>query len=401
MDDLENFRNDTRSWLLENCPPSLVGAPFSELDGTWGGKRCRFANPALKTWLERMGAKGWTAPAWPSEYGGGGLTGEQAKVLAQEMASLKLPPALIGFGLTMIGPTLLRYGTEEQKKEHLPKIVRGEIRWCQGYSEPGSGSDLASLQTKAVRDGDDFIINGQKVWTSYADQADWIFALVRSDPDAKKQEGISFLLIDMESPGVSVKPILLISGKSPFCETFFDDVRVPVKNVVSQINAGWTVAKALLGHERSMIADAFGGGSGARNKSKQGRLVDLADRYVGRKGGRIADSSLRDEIVRSEMDTRAFGLTVQRVRDAAKAGQQPGPESSLFKIYATEVNMRRHELMVKIMGPQALGWEGPGFEQDELDLTRDWLRSRGNSIEGGTSEIQLNIIAKRVLGLPD
>ena len=277
MADLEKFRSETRSWLRENCPPSLVGISIGELDGTWGGKKWQFPNPDLKTWLTVMGDKGWTAPTWPSEYGGGGLTGPEAKVLAQEMASLKLPPALIGFGLTMIGPTLVRFGTEEQKKEHLPKIVRGEIRWCQGYSEPGSGSDLASLQTKALRDGDDFIITGQKVWTSYADQADWIFALVRSDPDVKKQEGITFILIDMESPGVSVKPILLISGKSPFCETFFDKVRVPVANVVHDINAGWTVAKALLGHERSMIADAFGGGSGTRGTSQRGRRVDMAD----------------------------------------------------------------------------------------------------------------------------
>ena len=402
MATIDEFRSETRAWLQDHCPPGVIGEASTQLDGTWGGRKWKFSNPDMKSWLEVMSAKGWTAPTWPVEYGGGGLSSEEAKVLSQEMASLKIPPALIGFGLTMIGPTLLRFGTEEQKQQHLPKIVRGEIRWCQGYSEPGAGSDLASLQTRAVREGDDFLISGQKVWTSYADEADWIFALVRTDPEAKKQEGITFLLIDMDAPGVSVKPILLISGKSPFCETFFDNVRVPVANVINQIDNGWTVAKALLGHERSMIADAFGGGSGSRTKSTRGRMVDMADRYVGSQSdGRIKDAAIRDEIVRCEMDTRAFGLTVQRARDAAKAGQQPGPESSLFKIYATEVNQRRHEAMVKIMGPQALGWEGPGFEADEIDLTREWLRSRGNSIEGGTSEVQLNIIAKRVLGLPD
>jgi alkylation response protein AidB-like acyl-CoA dehydrogenase len=299
----------------------------------------------------------------------------------------------------MIGPTLLRFGTEAQKKEHLTKITRGEIRWCQGYSEPGAGSDLASLQTRAVRDGDHFVISGQKVWTSYADQADWIFALVRTDPDAKKQEGITFILIDMESPGVSVKPILLISGKSPFCETYFDEVRVPVENVVSEINAGWTVAKALLGHERSMIAGTFGGASGARRKKS--RFLELAEQYVGLDAeGRVADPVLRNDIAQSEMDTKAFGLTVQRSTDAAKAGHQPGPESSMFKVYATETNMRRHEVMVRLMGPQATGWEGPGYDEAETELVKAWLRTRGNSIEGGTSEIQLNIIAKRVLGLP-
>jgi alkylation response protein AidB-like acyl-CoA dehydrogenase len=399
--DLDVFRKETRSWLEANAPRSVMGMAFTEIDGSWGGKRAKFANSDMKTWLEVMGERGWTAPTWPSEYGGGGLSREEAKVLAQEMASLRLPPALVGFGLTMIGPTLLQYGTEEQKREHLPKICRGEIRWCQGYSEPGAGSDLASLQTRAVREGDDFVITGTKVWTSYADEADWIFCLVRTQPDAKKQEGITFILIDMESPGVSVSPIQLISGKSPFCETHLESVRVPVSNVISEINGGWTVAKALLGHERSMIADVFGGGAQGGKRSKRGRLVDLAAQYLGERDGALADPLVRDEIAQGEMDTRAFGLTVQRSRDAAKAGVLPGAEASMFKIYGTELNQRRHELMMRIVGPQGLGWEGPGFDEDELDLTRNWLRSRGNSIEGGTSEVQLNIIAKRVLGLPD
>ena len=403
MSDLETFRREARSWLESNAPKAIVGLDASELEGTWGGRKATYPIPELKTWLDVMAGKGWTAPTWPTEYGGGGLSNAEAKVLSEEMRALKLPPPLIGFGLSMIGPTLLRFGNEEQKKEHLPKICRGEIRWCQGYSEPGSGSDLASLQTKAERDGDHFIINGTKVWTSYADQADWIFALVRSDPNApKKQEGITFILIDMDDPGVTVSPILLISGKSPFCETHFKDVRVPVKNVVHEIGAGWTVAKALLGHERTMIADAFGGsGMKPRKGSERSFLSDLAVRYVGEREGRVADPVTRDQVAAMEMDAKAFGLTVQRTRDAARAGHQPGSESSMFKVYGTELNMRRYELMVRILGPDALGWEGPGFDEDELSVTREWLRSRGNSIEGGTSEIQLNIIAKRVLGLPD
>lgn len=397
MSDLETFRRDTRAWLEENAPSSLRGLGNDPLHGVWGGRKWQWSHPDQKTWLERAVARGFTAPTWPREYGGAGLSGEQAKILSQEMARLRLPQPLIGFGLTMIGPTLLRFGNEEQKREHLPKIVRGEIRWCQGYSEPGAGSDLASLQCRAIPDGDDFIVNGTKIWTSYADQADWIFCLVRTKTEGKKQDGITFLLIDMETPGVSVSPIRLISGSSPFCETHFVDVRVPQRNVVNGVNNGWTVAKALLGHERSMIADAFGAGGGGR---RQG-LADLARGYLGADGGALPDAVLRDQIAQNEMDTRAFMLTVQRSRDAAKAGHQPGPESSLFKVYATELNQRRYELLMRIAGPQALGWEGPGFAAEELDRTREWLRSRANTIEGGTSEVQRNIIAKRVLGLPD
>ena len=401
MAELDEFRAQTRQWLEANAPEAIAGLVMTEANGNWGGRRASFEPPEMKTWLERMAERGWTAPTWPREYGGGGLEAAEAKVLQQELARLRLPPPLTGFGLTMIGPTLLRFGNEEQKREHVPKICRGEIRWCQGYSEPGAGSDLASLQTRAERDGDDFIIDGTKVWTSYADLSDWIFALVRTDPKAKKQEGITFLLIDMDSPGVSVSPIRLISGKSPFCETRFDHVRVPVRNAIGTVNGGWTVAKALLGHERNMIADLFGGLGRGKRGSRGSVLAGLAREYLEDDRGALGDPVLRDEIARCELDERAFHLTVQRARDAAKAGHQPGPESSLFKVYATELNKRRTELMIRIAGPHGLGWEGPGFDDDEIDRTRGWLRARGNSIEGGTSEIQLNIIAKRVLGLPD
>ncbi len=401
MAELDEFRAQTRQWLEANAPEAIAGLVMTEANGNWGGRRATFEPPEMKTWLERMAERGWTAPTWPREYGGGGLEAAEAKVLQQELARLRLPPPLTGFGLTMIGPTLLRFGNEEQKREHVPKICRGEIRWCQGYSEPGAGSDLASLQTRAERDGDDFIIDGTKVWTSYADLSDWIFALVRTDPVAKKQEGITFLLIDMDSPGVSVSPIRLISGKSPFCETRFDHVRVPVRNAIGTINGGWSVAKALLGHERNMIADLFGGLGRGKPGSRGSALAGLAREYLEDDRGALGDPVLRDEIARCELDERAFHLTVQRARDAAKAGHQPGPESSLFKVYATELNKRRTELMIRIAGPHGLGWEGPGFDDDEIDRTRGWLRARGNSIEGGTSEIQLNIIAKRVLGLPD
>jgi len=298
----------------------------------------------------------------------------------------------------MIGPLLLHDGGEEQKREHIPRIVRGEVRWCQGYSEPGAGSDLAGLQTRAVADGDDFIINGQKIWTSLADKADWMFLLVRTDPAAEKHAGISFVLMDMDSPGVSVKPIRLISGVSPFCETFLHDVRVPRKNVVGKVNGGWPVAKKLLGFERTMIADVF---LERDDASGSDRLVDLARKHLGPGEGPIADPLVRDRITQVKLDQACLDLTLQRTKDSTQFGQAPGPESSIFKLYGTELNKRRHELMMSILGPQAVGWEHEGFEPNELRLTREWLRSRANSIEGGTSEIQLNIIAKRVLGLPD
>jgi alkylation response protein AidB-like acyl-CoA dehydrogenase len=394
MDDLEQFREDTRQWLLTNAPKSMF-TPVSSMDDLcWGGRKTTYP-PDVKRWLDIMAERGWTAPAWPKQYGGGGLNKAEAKILSQEMAKLRLRAPLVGFGLTMIGPLLLQEANEELKRIHLPPIIRGEIRWCQGYSEPGAGSDLASLQTRAVIDGDDFIVSGQKIWTSYADKSDWMFLLVRTDPTARKQDGITFLLLDMDSPGVSVRAIRLISGSSPFCETFLDSVRVPRSQVVGKVNGGWAMAKALLGHERTMIADIF------KDRVPGNPLLDLARRCLAGSERRIADPILRDRIVQVELDQACLDLTLKRSQDSMKAGHKPGPETSIFKYYGTELNMRRRELMVSIAGPQALGWEGPGFDQSDLALTRDWLRSRGNSIEGGTSEIQLNIIAKRVLGLPD
>ncbi len=316
------------------------------------------------------------------------------------------PVPLTGFGLSMIGPTLLQYGTEEQKLNHLTKIIRGEIRWCQGYSEPNAGSDLASLQTAAILEDDEYVINGQKIWTSYGNKADWMFALVRTDTNVKKQQGITFLLLDMDQPGVTVRPIRLISSSSPFCEVFFTDARARARDVIGDVNDGWTVAKALLGHERSMIGSIFGSSrqstSGKTDATaSKNPLADMAKTYIGEHAGQVSDPVLRDRIAQLNMDEMCFKLTVQRHTDNIKAGHRPGPESSLFKIYGTELNQRREELMLSIRGPQSLGWRGEGFDEEELRQTRTWLRSRGNSIEGGTSEVQLNIIAKRVLQLPD
>ena len=388
------FREDIRHWLEENCPASMR-TPMATNEYPGGGRRARYRNPDTKVWLERMAERGFTVPMWPRLYGGGGLDKDENAVLHEELRLINARPAHVGMGISMIGPALLEYGTEEQKTEHLPKIARGEIWWCQGYSEPNAGSDLASLRTQAVEDGDDYIINGQKVWTSGADNADWMFCLVRTDPNVSKHEGITFILFDMATPGVSVKPILLISGLSPFCETFLDDVRVPRKNVVGEVNKGWTVAKRLLQYERTSI-----GGIGGGNQ-RAATLEEVAAKYVGLDNGIIADSVLRANITRHRMNDSAYALTMKRSVEESASGRAPGAVSSMFKYYGTEQNKGRHELLLSIMGTQGLGWGGGSFATAELETTRAWLRSKANSIEGGTSEVQLNILAKRVLGLPD
>jgi acyl-CoA dehydrogenase len=400
MTDVERFRAELTEFLERELPQKLGELPPPTAD-YWGGRKPELPHPQSGRYCQLMAERGLTAPSWPKEYGGGGLDKELAKLVQGELRRLRLPLPLIGFGMSMLGPTLLQFGTEEQKREHLPKIVRGEIRWAQGYSEPNAGSDLASLQASARIVDDDIIINGQKIWTSYADKADWMFGIFRTDAGGKKQEGITFLMLDMAQPGVEARPIKLISGASPFCETFFTDAHAHTRNVIHGVGNGWTVAKALLGHERTMIGDLFGAGSRARQAIAGNPLADLGRDYLGQRDGRIADPVLRDRIAQMSMDERCFALTMQRSADAAKAGHKPGPESSIFKIHGTELNQRRHELMLALRGPQCLGWEGVGFDDRELTQTRDWLRSRGNTIEGGTSEVQLNIIAKHVLALPD
>ena len=394
MTTLEEFRAETRAWLTANCPPSMR-TPMPDDERVWGGRRASFKQPDSRTWFERMVARGWTVPTWPVEYGGGGLDTQHALVLKEEMQRLGCRDPLFGFGISMLGPVLLKYGTPAQNAVHLPKIARGEIRWCQGYSEPGAGSDLASLQTRCEDKGDHWLVNGQKIWTSYAHLADWIFCLVRTDT-ASKQGGISFLLFDMASDGVEVRPIPLISGPSAFCETFFTDVRVPKDNLVGKRNEGWTIAKELLQHERGMISD-IGRAIGATVPT-----VDvIARRYLGGSDGRITDPVLRDAVAGHMMDDHAFQLSLRRAAEESAAGAANGGLSSLFKYYGTEQNKRKFELILACAGQAALGWEGPGYDDDELLVCRTWLRSKGNSIEGGTSEIQLNVVAKRVLGLPD
>ena len=388
---MADFRAEVRSWLEANCPPEMREPVRGDEDICWGGRNPKFSSPAQRAWMDAMGARGWTAPDWPAEYGGGGLSAAETKILREEMLGLGCRNPLHSFGISMLGPALLHFGTEAQKRELLPPIVRGEIRWCQGYSEPGAGSDLVSLATRAEDKGDHWLIRGQKIWTSYADKADWIFCLVRTDA-GNKYGGISFLLFDMASPGVSTRPILLISGYSPFCETFFDDVKVPKHQIVGPENGGWGVAKYLLAHEREMIS-----GMGLRSGGQT--LPELAVAALGRDAqGRLDDPVLRARIAEYEVRSAAFRAFSEKFVDELKAGVVNPAESSASKYVGTELAKLRNELTMAALGSEGLAWDSE--RSGGGAAARAWLRSKGNSIEGGTSEIQLNIIAKRVLELP-
>lgn len=387
--DPKEFRHEVRLWLDENCPIEMREPIVSDEDTPWGGRKFHWTEPQRR-WLDAMVDRGWTVPTWPVEYGGAGMTAEQAGILAEEMRRIGARPPLFSYGIVMLAPVLLKYGTEAQKMAHLPAIARGEIRWCQGYSEPGAGSDLASLQTRAIDCGDHFRVSGHKVWTSYADKADWAFCLVRTSPNVPKHQGISFLLIDMSAPGVTTAPIRLISGRSRFCEMFFDYVMVPKENLVGSIDQGWGIAKALLSHEREAISQ---------------NDLDAVDRMLGPKAlqvlerdreGRLDDPMLRAEIARFDLDATAFDL-MQRHAGARRAA--PAIDlSPVLKYLGTELNKRRQDLLMSIAGSEGTVWD---WDDNATGVgARSWLYSRADSIKGGTSEIQLNIIAKRILGLP-
>jgi alkylation response protein AidB-like acyl-CoA dehydrogenase len=398
--ELEAFRLEVRDWVKANYPPELKDPAVGRTEAMWGGRAFAGSDDPQIVWMKRVAERGWTAPAWPKQYGGGGLSPDQARIVEQELNRGGNRPPLVSFGIWMLGPVLLEFADEAQKSEHIPRIVRGEIRWCQGYSEPGAGSDLASLQTRCEDKGDHWLINGQKIWTSYANLADWCFCLVRTDPNAKKHEGISFVLIDMATPGVETRPIQLISGESPFCETFFTNVKIPKENMVGQLNKGWDIAKRLLQYERQNISGGFGGGGGAGGAA--GDLGQIAKRYVGEdEQGQVADADLRARITRNKMDFQALGLTVGRIAAESRASNGPSAATSIIKYASASFAQERSELMVEAMGVQGLGWEGEGFSPGELVATHGWLRSKGNSIEGGTSEVNINVVSKRVLGLPD
>jgi alkylation response protein AidB-like acyl-CoA dehydrogenase len=390
--DLTAFRLEARTWLKANFPASLAADPGAAARLAEGPE----AQGDAKLWKSRMADKGWGAPGWPREYGGGGLSPSAVRILQQEMAQLgAYNPMSPGMGLTMVGPTLLEYGTEDQKRRHVTKIARGQSRWCLGYSEPGAGSDLASLATKAQDAGDHFVINGQKIWTSGAQYSDWCGLLARTDPEAKKHDGISFLLVDMRQGGVETRPIKLISGDSPFCETFFTDARAEKHELLGPLNGGWTVGKRLLQHERASQ-------TGNRRIGPTTPLQDIALRYLGvDEDGRLADPDFRARLTAHLMDAEAHALTLARVAAESKGAANPSPATSVLKNSATAVAQARAELILEIMGLAGLGWGGDAFTDEELAAVRLWLGGKAMSIYGGSFEIQNNIIAKRVLGLPD
>ena len=390
MTDLNAFRNEIRTWLKENCPVEMRRPSRDQDDVCWGGRNYEFKNKAEKLWLERCAAKGYTVPDWPKPYGGAGMDLAEAKVWREELHRINARRPLAGMGITMLGPALLKFGTEEQKVHYLNQIARGEIRWCQGYSEPGSGSDLVSLQTfgEEVSDpveGDHWVVNGQKIWTSHANEADWIFCLVRTDK-TNKYQGISFLLFDMASEGVSTKPIRLISGNSTFCETFFNNVKVPSHQIVGEVGRGWDVAKHLLSHEREAIS-AFGGGERARSLG-----AEFTEQGV------TMNTILRSEVALYDINALAFAAMSEKFIDEAKVGLAHPAQPNMMKYAGTELNKQRLELMMAAGGSEALVWGTVADEQGTI--APEWLRSKGNSIEGGTSEVMLNVVAKRILNLP-
>ncbi len=394
---LESFRTEVRTWLDANFPKSLASDPSGQLAKLQAKPESKEATQ----WRKALGAKGWGVPMWPKDVGGGGLTREQAKILADEMAKIGARNPIGGMGVSFFGPTLLEYGSDALKKEHFPGIVNGDVWWCQGYSEPGAGSDLASLRTFAEDKGDHFLVNGQKIWTSGAQNADRCYCLVRTNRE-KKHEGISFLLIDMKAPGVEVRPILLINGTSPFCETFFTDVKVPKSQLFGPLNGGWTVAKRLMQFERSSIAGNLAGGGNFGGTVTLPTVAEAAKSYVGvDEKGRIADAEFRSRVTSHLMESKAFALTLQRQADNARASNGPDNTAAILKYAGAKVAQDRGELLVEAMGQQGLGWSGNGFSREELAAMGAMLRTKANSIEGGTSEINLNIVSKRVLGLPD
>lgn len=392
---LDAFRLETREWLANNCPQGARGPGFIP----WGSQKIAL-EPDTALWLERMSARGWTVPTWPKEYGGASASRDQYMIIQQEMRRIDARPALTGRGVNYIGPTILEFGTPAQKAHWLPRMARGEGGWCMGYSEPAAGSDLANLQMRCVDGGDQWLLNGMKTWTSDGIYGDWIFCLVRTAPEKPKHEGISLVLVKMDQPGVRVRPIRLISGNSPFAETFFENAVAAKDDLIGPINHGWSIGKRLLQYERSVHGGV--NTSGAQVEQKRESLAEIATHYLGRRDGdtRINDLQFRDRLLTLEMNTRAYALTQQRIIAETQASA-PSLATSILKVKGAEFTQERTEVLQQAMGSQGIGWEDSGFTPEEIEANRDWLTTRAVSIYGGTSEIQKNIIAKRVLGLPD
>ena len=391
---MDDFRAETRAWLDANCPPGARGPG----QVPWGSSRIALDTDS-RLWLERMAERGWTVPTWPRQYGGAELTRDEYTVLIEELKRIGARTPLTGRGVNYIGPTILELGTDDQKQRWLPGIARGEGGWAMGYSEPGAGSDLASLSLRAVREGDHYVLNGRKIWTSDAMESDYIFVLARTDPDLPKHQGISLILVDMDQPGVHVRPIRLISGASPFNETLFEDAVASASDVIGGVNRGWTAGKRLLQFERSTHAGInISGSQGGR--TSESRLPDQVKRCAPLRDGRIADPALRARLIRHEQNVHAQRLTQRRTIEELQA-RAPGFASSAVKLTGALNQQEADELLVAALGTQGVGWEGDGYSADEIEATRAWLRQKSLTIAGGTKEVQLNIVAKRVLGLPD
>lgn len=393
--DVDDVGADARDWLRDNFPAALAHKSYAAVVE---------ADPALaddlEVWRGRLAAKGWGAPTWPEVYGGAGLSDPAAKRIVEEMervGAFNPIPSLAGMGVTMVGPTLLEYGTDAQKAKHLKGMASGEIRWCLGLSEPNAGSDLASLKTRAEDKDDHFLVNGQKIWTSGADISQWCGCLVRTDPEAGKRDGISFVMLPMDQSGVETRPIRLISGSSPFCETFFTDARAEKSDLLGDFNAGWTVIKRLLQHERQSQTSA-----NRRKLDNEEPLQELALRYLGADdAGRLDDADLRSRLTDHLMDAEAQRLTIARIAAEAEGEVKVSAAASILKNAATRIAQTKAELTLEIMGSQGVGWEGEPFAEDELKAVKEWLWGKAASIYGGSYEIQNNIISKNILGLPE
>lgn len=393
---LEGFRSEVADWVRNNLPASLVGSSMG-----LEGEADEAHKADFETWRQRLADKGWGAPTWPEQYGGAGLSHPEAKIISQELAragAFNPIPLLAGMGVTMVGPTVLEYGTDDQKERHLRGMASGEVRWCLGLSEPNAGSDLASLNTKAEDNGDYYLLNGQKIWTSGADVSQWCGALVRTDPGAEKRKGISFVMLPMDQEGVRTRPIRLISGVSPFCETFFDDARADKSDLLGPLNEGWSVVKRLLQHERQSQTQARSPAAGGAKKTIQQMAAD----YVGTHAdGTLADAGLRSRLADHLMDAEAHALTISRITAEAKGKVEVSAAASILKNSATRIAQTKNELTMEMMGSQGVGWEGDNYTSEELENVRDWLWGKAISIYGGSFEVQNNIISKNILGLPE
>ncbi len=388
------FRQETRAWLADNCPEGARGPGQTP----WGSSKLPLDRDSA-LWLERMAERGWTVPTWPKAYGGAGLDKDLYPILIEELKRIGARTPLTGRGVNYIGPTILELGSEDQRQRWLPGIARGEGGWAMGYSEPGAGSDLASLACRGELIGDQYQLNGRKVWTSDAMHCDYIFVLIRTDMQAPRHEGISLILVDMDQSGVEVSPIRLISGESPFCETVFNDALAPASDIIGGVNKGWTVGKRLLQYERSTHAGINTSGSQG-GRSVASPLPDLVKRYHSDETGRISEPALRSRVLDHQLAFKAQQLTQQRVIQET-AASAPGFASSAVKLSNALITQEGDEILVSAMGTQGAGWIGDTFTDDEIDATRNWLKQKSLTIAGGTKEVQMNIIAKRVLGLPD